>query len=68
MKNTFTRLALVAGLALGAALPAAAQQKLQIAGNFASEHPSSVAVDQVFKKEVARLTNNQLQVDVFPAM
>lgn len=45
-----------------------AQQKLQIAGNFAAEHPSSVAVDQVFKKEVARLTNNQLQVDVFPAM
>jgi tripartite ATP-independent transporter DctP family solute receptor len=49
-------------------LPAAAQQKLQIAGNFASEHPSSVAVEQVFKGEVARLTNNQLQVDVFPAM
>ncbi|WP_029527971.1 TRAP transporter substrate-binding protein [Polaromonas glacialis] len=45
-----------------------AQQKLQIAGNFAGEHPSSVAVDQVFKKEVARLTNNQLQVDVFPSM
>jgi tripartite ATP-independent transporter DctP family solute receptor len=49
-------------------LPAAAQQKLQIAGNFASEHPSSVAVEQVFKKEVARLTGNALQVDVFPAM
>jgi tripartite ATP-independent transporter DctP family solute receptor len=48
--------------------PATAQQKLQIAGNFANEHPSSVAVEQVFKKEVARLTNNQLQVDVFPAM
>jgi tripartite ATP-independent transporter DctP family solute receptor len=45
-----------------------AQQKLQIAGNFAAEHPSSVAVEQVFKKEVARLTNNQLVVDVFPAM
>ena len=60
---------LTAALALtGALLPAAAQQKLQIAGNFASEHPSSVAVDQVFKKEIARLTNNQLQVDVFPAM
>ena len=50
------------------AAPAQAQQKLQIAGNFASEHPSSVAVEQVFKKEVARLTNNQLQVDVFPSM
>lgn len=55
-------------LALSAALPAMAQQKLQIAGNFANEHPSSVAVEQVFKKEVARLSNNELQVDVFPAM
>jgi tripartite ATP-independent transporter DctP family solute receptor len=63
------RLALASALALATlAWPAAAQQKLQIAGNFAAEHPSSVAVDQVFRKEVARLTNNQLQVDVFPAM
>lgn len=54
--------------ALSGSLPALAQNKLQIAGNFAGEHPSSVAVDQVFKKEIARLTNNQLQVDVFPAM
>ncbi len=64
-----TRLAAAAVLTFASAVvPAFAQQKLQIAGNFASEHPSSVAVDQVFKKEVARLTNNQLQVDVFPAM
>lgn len=64
-----TRLAAAAAITFASALlPAAAQQKLQIAGNFASEHPSSVAVEQVFKKEVARLTNNQLQVDVFPAM
>ena len=27
-----------------------------------------MAVEQVFRKEMARLTNNQLQVDVFPAM
>ncbi|WP_332824840.1 TRAP transporter substrate-binding protein [Ramlibacter sp.] len=66
--RTVTRIALAALVAFGAALPAAAQQKLQIAGNFASEHPSSVAVDQVFKKELARLTGNQLQADVFPAM
>lgn len=62
----------LAPLALAAALMAAtsaqAQQKLQIAGNFASEHPSSVAVEQVFRKEVARRTNNELQVDVFPSM
>lgn len=68
MKTSLARIAFAAVLALGAALPAAAQQKLQIAGNFATEHPSSVAVEQVFRKEVARLTNNQLQVDVFPAM
>lgn len=66
--KSFTRLAAALALAIGALAPAAAQQKLQIAGNFATEHPSSIAVDQVFKKEVARLTNNQLQVDVFPAM
>jgi len=68
MKRSLARLAFVSLLAAGTVAPAAAQQKLQIAGNFAAEHPSSVAVDQVFKKELARLTNNQLQVDVFPAM
>ncbi|RYF18880.1 MAG: TRAP transporter substrate-binding protein [Comamonadaceae bacterium] len=68
MKPSLARVAIAALLAAGCALPAAAQQKLQIAGNFATEHPSSVAVEQVFRKEVARLTNNQLQVDVFPAM
>jgi len=62
------RLALACTLALALPLPALAQQKLQIAGNFAAEHPSSVAVEQVFRKEIARLTNNQLQLDVFPAM
>lgn len=68
LNRRFASVALASVLAVGAAVPAAAQQKLQIAGNFATEHPSSVAVEQVFKKEVARLTNNQLQVDVFPAM
>ncbi len=68
--NSFPRrlTALAIGAVLIASAPAQAQQKLQIAGNFAGEHPSSVAVEQVFKKEVARLTNNQLQVDVFPSM
>jgi tripartite ATP-independent transporter DctP family solute receptor len=67
-KLSLARIALACAFALGGALPALAQQKLQIAGNFATEHPSSVAVEQVFKKEIARRTNNQLQVDVFPAM
>jgi tripartite ATP-independent transporter DctP family solute receptor len=64
-----TRLAALAALSFATAMvPVAAQQKLQIAGNFPIEHPSSIAMETVFKKEVARLTNNQLQVDVFPAM
>ena len=68
-RRSFHRLAFAAALALaGVCAPATAQQKLQIAGNFATEHPSSIAVEQVFRKEIARLTNNQLQVDVFPAM
>ncbi len=68
--SSLTRLLAPVSLAVAllAATTAHAQQKLQIAGNFAIEHPSSVAVEQVFKKEIARLTNNQLQVDVFPAM
>ena len=67
IKRSFTRPLLAAALAIAA--PASfAQQKLQIAGNFATEHPSSVAVEQVFKAEVAKRTNNELQVDVFPAM
>jgi TRAP-type transport system periplasmic protein len=64
----FTRLVAPLLAATMVAAPALAQQKLQIAGNFATEHPSSVAVEKVFKSELARLTNNQLQVDVFPAM
>ena len=72
MKSTrMTRIIAPLSLLAAALWPlhgAHAQQKLQIAGNFATEHPSSVAVEQVFRKEVARLTNNQLQVDVFPAM
>jgi tripartite ATP-independent transporter DctP family solute receptor len=69
-KPTLSRLLAPVSLAIAllAATSVHAQQKLQIAGNFAIEHPSSVAVEQVFKKEIARLTNNQVQVDVFPAM
>lgn len=73
--NRLARTPLIARLAAAAVLtfasamaPATAQQKLQIAGNFSAEHPSSVAVEQVFKKEVARLSKDQLQVDVFPTM
>jgi tripartite ATP-independent transporter DctP family solute receptor len=55
---------------LGALLAstALAQDKLRIAGNFATEHSSSVAIEQVFKTELAKLSGNRLAVDVFPAM
>ena len=53
---------------LGLALPAGAQEKIRVAGNFATEHSSSVAMEQVFKTELAKLSNNQLGVDIFPAM
>ncbi len=68
--TTKTLLSTAIGTLLLAAtcLQASAQEKLQIAGNFATSHPSSVAVDKVFKAELARLTDNKLQVDVFPAM
>ncbi len=56
-------------LALAVAIPAAqAQDKIRIAGNFATEHSSSMAMEKVFKSEIARLSGNQMQVDIFPAM
>ena len=53
---------------LGLALPAGAQEKIRVAGNFATEHSSSVAMEKVFKTELAKLSSNQLGVDIFPAM
>lgn len=47
--------------------PALAQDKIRIVGNFPGEHPSSQAM-VLFKNEVARLTNNQLTVDIFDNM
>ena len=51
-----------------APLSAGAQDKVRLAGNFEIAHSSSVAMEQVFKPELARLTKNALQVDLFPAM
>ena len=51
-----------------APLGANAQDKVRLAGNFEIAHSSSVAMEQVFKPELARLTKNALQVDLFPAM
>lgn len=55
-------------LALLLCTPALAQEKIRVAGNFATEHSSSIAMEQVFKKELARLGSNQMAVDIFPAM
>jgi TRAP-type transport system periplasmic protein len=49
-------------------LAVAAQDKIRLAGNFETAHSSSVAMEQVFKTELIKLTKNQLQVDIFPAM
>jgi TRAP-type transport system periplasmic protein len=61
-------LAAAAGLA-APALPAFAQapNTLRIVGNFAKEHPSSLAM-QLFQSEVGRLTGNQLRVEIFDNM
>jgi tripartite ATP-independent transporter DctP family solute receptor len=61
-------LLLAAVTALSISSVASAQQKIRVAGNFATEHSSSVAMEKVFKTELAKLSNNQLGVDIFPAM
>jgi tripartite ATP-independent transporter DctP family solute receptor len=61
--------AILIAAALTAFAPiAGAQEKIRIAGNFATEHTSSIAMEQVFKSELAKLSSNQLGVDIFPAM
>ena len=62
MKTTLAALAI-----LCAATSAQAQSKWRLAGNFATEHSSSVAMNQ-FRDELARASGGQFTVDVFPAM
>lgn len=52
--------------ALLVAAPAAAQTKWRLAGNFATEHSSSVAMN-MFRDDLAK-ANAGITVDVFPAM
>ena len=66
--SAYTRKLLIGLAVLLLAAPAAAQEKIRVAGNFATEHSSSIAMEKVFKTELARLSNNQLGVDIFPAM
>ena len=62
---TFT--ALAAAALLAAATPALAQTKWRLAGNFATEHSSSVAMN-MFRDDLAKTSGGALTVDVFPAM
>jgi len=62
MRTTVAALAI-----LCAATSAQAQTKWRLAGNFATEHSSSVAMEQ-FRTELAKASDGKLTVDVFPAM
>jgi tripartite ATP-independent transporter DctP family solute receptor len=55
-----------AALAL-AAPPSLAQEKVRIAGNFALDHSSTIAIEQ-FKRDVEKATNGRLIVETFPNM
>ena len=47
--------------------PASAQQRLRIAGNFALDHSSTLAIEQ-FKKDVEAATKGALIIETFPNM
>ena len=57
------------GIMLGTALASgpAVADTLRVAGNFATDHSSSLAME-VFKKEVEAATDNDIKVNLFPAM
>jgi len=70
MNTTWVRgAALAAGLAVAAMASsgALAQDKLRIAGNFASDHSSSIAMQQ-FKTEVETASKGTLVIEVFDNM
>ncbi|AXI43983.1 TRAP transporter substrate-binding protein [Sulfitobacter sp. SK011] len=56
----------LASIAISLTAVSASAEKIRVAGNFANEHSSSLAM-QVFKDEVTSLTNGELEVDIFPA-
>ena len=52
---------------LAAAGTAAAQDRVRIAGNFTTDHSSTIAIEQ-FKKDVEAATGGKLIVETFPNM
>ncbi|HEY6133765.1 MAG TPA: TRAP transporter substrate-binding protein [Rubrivivax sp.] len=68
MRHT-VKAVLFSGLLCGLqwATPALAQEKLRIAGNFAADHSSSIAM-QLFKKEVETASKGAVIIEVFDNM
>ena len=54
----------IAGVSLASAADA---KKIRVAGNFNTDHSSSIAM-QKFSKELDKLTKGELTADIFPAM
>lgn len=57
----------ILGVTLAMSADAQAQQRLRVAGNFPADHTASKAME-IFKKEVEKKTNGELQIDLFPNM
>jgi TRAP-type transport system periplasmic protein len=66
VRGLATSIALGLGLLLSTGA-AQAQTTLRIVGNFAKEHPSSLAMSR-FQSEVKQLTDGQISVDIFDNM
>lgn len=66
LRQTLAAAVLATVAVAGSVLPAAAE-KIRIAGNFAVDHSSSLAMER-FKKSVEEMTAGDVTVDVFPAM
>lgn len=57
---------LAGSMLIGSAVSLAAQTTIRVAGNFASEHSSSLAME-VFRTELETLTDGSLVAQIFPA-
>jgi tripartite ATP-independent transporter DctP family solute receptor len=60
-------LTLFAAALASLSLPAAAQERLRIAGNFTLDHSSTLAIEQ-FKKDVEAATKGAVIIETFPNM
>ncbi len=71
MNKRFRQSGILAAMTVSAlvavAAPAQAQTKWRLAGNFATEHSSSVAMN-MFRDDLAKSSGGAFTVDVFPAM